>query len=305
MSIIKSIIKWIKNNKLTVLLLLVILFLLFENYYVTPLKTAEKVLEEVNYKNAPKFLPHAEGVAEPTPNLTSPPSEPSPLPEVEKGMVVKECYLSLVVKNVVEAQKQIIKKAESLGGYMVNSNLDNPQEAATATVIVRVPSQNLDQALEYFRGLSVKVISENLQGRDVGDQYVDIEARLSTLLKTKAKFEEIMEKATKIQDILNVQREIINLQSQIDALKGQKQYLEQSAKLAKLTIHLSTDELALPSAPSEAWRPQVIFKHAVRSLIGNLRKLGAALIWLAVYSVIWIPLGIILIIVFRRGKKRL
>jgi len=295
-----SILNWIKKNKLSSLLILVVFYLLLKNSFpffgyrtATPLQRAE-------YGYAAKSAPDVGGAGEMKSDVLLPQPEAPPTTDVTNRLVIKESYLSLLVKNVVGVQKQIIKKAQDLGGYMVNSNLDNPQEAATATVIVRIPSEKLDEALDYFRDLSVKVISENLQGQDVTDQYVDIESRLSTLLKTKAKFEEIMEKATEIQDILNVQREIINLQSEIDGLKGQKQYLEQSAKLAKLTIYLSTDELALPYAPSEAWRPQVIFKQAVRSLIGSLRKVGTALIWLAVYSVIWIPLALIIFLLHRR-----
>jgi hypothetical protein len=109
-----------------------------------------------------------------------------------------------------------------------------------------------------------------------------------------------MAKAEKIEDLLNVQRELINLQSQIDSLKGQQQYYEKNAEMAKLTIYLSTDELALPYAPSESWRPQVIFKQAVRSLVTSLRKVGTAIIWLAVYSVVWIPVGVGIYIFYRK-----
>ena len=184
---------------------------------------------------------------------------------------------------------------------MVNSNLNNPQDAATATVTVRVPSAKLQAALQTFRGLGVKVVSENLSGQDVTDEFVDNEARLAILEKTKAKFEEILDNAINVQDILTVQREIINLQSQIDAVKGQQNYLEKSAQMAKLTIYLSTDELALPYAPSETWRPAVIFKQAVRSLLGSARKLGTLVIWLAVYSIIWLP--ILLLIYFLKKRS--
>lgn len=294
-----SIINWIKKNKLTALLIVIIFFLLLKNKFPRPYRETS-IPQRLDYGYASKTLPAFGGSGEIASNIIPPPQEAPPTTDIKNRLVIKESYLSLLVENVLSVQKQIIKKAEGLGGYMVNSNLDNPQEQASATVIVRIPSEKLEQALEYFRSLSVKVISENLQGQDVSDQYVDIEAKLQTLYKTKAKFEEIMEKATQIADILNIQREIINLQSQIDSFKGQKQYLEQSAKLAKLTVYLSTDELALPYAPSEAWRPKVIFKQAVRSLIGNLRRLGTVLIWVAVYSVVWIPVGIIVFVILRK-----
>ncbi len=158
--------------------------------------------------------------------------------------------------------------------------------------------------LDYFRDLAVKVSSERILGTDVTAEYVDIEARLETLEKTKAKFEEIMEKATAVQDILNVQRELIRTQDQIDALKGQQKYLEQTAKLAKITIYLSTDEYALPYVPAKPFRPQVVFKLAVRSLVGSLRSVATATIWIVVYAVIWLPALLIFIFLRRWWQRR-
>jgi len=205
-----------------------------------------------------------------------------------------------VIKNVFSTQKKILEKTEKMGGFMVQSYFDNPQEAASATITIRIPAKKLDQALTEFKKLAVKVVSENLSGTDVTEEYTDIEARLKTLYKTKTKFEEIMEKASRIQDILEVQRELINLQEQIDALVGQKQYLEKSAALAKITIYLSTDELTLPYAPTDNWSPKLVFKQAVRSLILFLRKIATVLIWAFVYLPIIIPL----VVVYYFWKKK-
>lgn len=230
-------------------------------------------------------------------------NEAAPAPDVTNRLIISESYLSLVVQNVRDTTNKIIDFAKNNGGYMVNSSLNNPGETTSATVTVRIPANKLDSTLETFRSLAVKVVSENLTGTDVTDQYVDIQSRLNTLLKTKAKFEDILDKAVNVQDILNVQREIINLQSQIDSYKGQEQYFEKSAQMAKLTVYLSTDELALPYAPDEGWRPSVIFKLAVRSLVSNIRGIGTMLIWLAVYAIVWIPLLAIAVFIYKRKKK--
>ena len=232
--------------------------------------------------------------------------EPAPAPEAKERLVIKESTLSLLVKNVIEAQKEISQKAQELGGYLVQSNVSHPQEteATSGWITVRVPQEKLEEALNYFRGLAVKVVSETISGRDVTDEYVDIDARLATLLKTKAKFEEILAKAQNVQEILEVRRELINLQQQVDNLKGRQNYLEKNAQVSRVTIYLATDELALPYVPAETWRPQVIFKQAVRSLISTLRKLGNLIIWLGVYSVVWLPILVIYLVVKRwRNKK--
>lgn len=226
-----------------------------------------------------------------------------PSPEIKDRLVIQESWVSLLTKNVKETVDKILDYAKSSGGYMVNSSTNNADESPSATVVIRVPESKLRPTLDFLRGIAIKVVSENLTGEDVTDHYVDIEARLSTLNKTKLKFEEILDKAVKVEDILTVQREIINLQSQIDSLKGQQQYLEKSAQMAKITIYLSTDEIALPYAPTETWRPNIIFKLAIRSLIGNLRSLGSVLIWMLVYAVIWVPLLLLVFFIRKKIKK--
>ena len=186
---------------------------------------------------------------------------------------------------------------------MVNSSIENPSDVASATVIVRIPSKQLEKALQYYRSLSIKVISENLQGYDVTDQYVDFAAQLKIYEKTKVVFEGMLDKAINVQDILQIQREIINVQSSIDSIKGQQDYLIKNAEMAKVTLYLSTDELALPYTPTDAWRPKVIFKQAVRSLVGTLRTIGSFSIWIVVYSVILVPIFFIILLIKRRFKN--
>jgi len=294
-----KIFNWIKTHKLTFILLLLVCWLIYRQNFrppIGPLTQRKSTTLEMK-----ENLPVVGGGISYLP-------EPAPAPEVKERLVVKESTVSLLVKNVVEAQKAISQKAQELGGYLVQSNISHPQEteATSGWITVRVPQEKLEEALNYFRGWAIKVVSETISGQDVTDEYVDIEARLATLLKTKAKFEEILAKAQKVQDILEVQRELINLQEQIDNLKGQQNYLEKSAELSKVTVYLATDELALPYVPTEAWRPEVIFKQAVRSLIGTFRKLGTVLIWVGVYSVIWLPaFGVYWVIRRWRSKKNL
>lgn len=290
-------INWIKRNKPASLIIILLLFLLVKNYLsgLRPLLTTSRTSTTALEMNATsnKMI----GVIPPVPLGQYAPTES------KNRLVVEESSMSMVVADVRQTSDKIIEHAKSVGGYMVSSSLTNPEEAPFAMVIVRLPSDKLRPSLDYFRSLGIKVTSENILGTDVTDQYVDIQARLSTLEKTKAKFEEIMTKATQVQDILNVQRELVSLQDQIDSLKGQEKYLEQTAKLAKITVYLSTDEFALPYASSDHFRPEVIFKQAIRSLVSNLRNFAGMAIWVFVYGIIWIPLAAIIFLVWRRKKN--
>ncbi len=204
-------------------------------------------------------------------------------------MVISNSFLSLLVFDVNESLKTINLYIESLGGYLINSSLTSPEEGTSGIIVLRIPVAKIEESLEKFRQLSVKVISETLEGEDVTDQFVDNEAILKILESNKARFEEVMNSAFNIEEILKVQKEIFNLQNQIDNVKGQQNFLEQNTKMAKVTIYLSADEFSLPYVFVNSWRPSLIFKQATRSLIITLQKIGSVVIWLGVFSVILVP----------------
>jgi len=293
-------ISWIKRNKLTTVLFLVVAYFVVKSFLgnrITPIYNSSFDSSygiggaEMSLKTAPSSTSRS--------ILPSPDYAPT---QSEDRMVVQESNLSLVVKDVRESSDKAIEYAKSNGGYMVSSSLSQPEEAPYAYVTLRVPSEKLKEAIDFFRSLSIKVSSENLIGTDVTDQYTDLEARLAILNKTKVKFEEIMNQAVKVPDMLEVQRELINVQSQIDSIKGQQLYLEKTAELAKISLNLSTDEFSLPYAPTDTFRPAVIFKQAVRSMVGTARSLAKLAIWIGVYGIIIVPVGLV-IWYFRKRRK--
>lgn len=298
----RIVLQWIKTHKIIVFLIIIIGYFWLKNNPRISLLSPRRQINQFNEQSVgvDKMNTSLSG----SETFVSPPFSSDYAPaQTSDRMVVQNSSLSLLVDDVPTTQTAIIQKTQELGGYMVNSYLTRPQDAPNGTLTLRIPSKNMDSAMSFFRSLAVKVISENLEGEDVTDQYVDIDARMTTLIKTKTKFEEIMDQAIKVQDILEVQRELINLQSQIDHLKGQQNYLVKNAEMSKITIYLSTDELALPYAPTESWRPNLIFKEAIRSFIGTFRKIGTAIIWLGVYAVIWIPLTAIILVIRKRRKN--
>ncbi len=298
-----SILNWIRNHKLATILLLIVLFLL-RNSTPEPLGSSlsfrgtrqssyDAVSNNMSGATTEKAMALEIGMTAPYQQVS----------DSSQRVVIKESSLSLLVKNVRDTGDKIINTAKGMGGYMVNVSYNNPSEQGFATISVRVPTDKLDDALNQFRSFSVKVTNENLIGTDVTQEYQDLDQRTATLKTTKDKFDEILKKATTVSEILEVNREIISLEQQIDSVTGQKMAIADNAKLTKVTLYLSTDELALPYAPDKVFRPDVVLKLAVRSLLGTVQSLAEFLIWFGVYAIIWIPL-LIIIMIFKNRRKR-
>jgi len=220
-------------------------------------------------------------------------------------MVSQNASLSMVVKNVEETNQAILLYTKNLGGYMVSNSLSSPNDAAYATLTVRVPSENLDDALSYFRSQSLNTTAENITGNDVTDQYSNLDALIANLTATKTRYEQIRESATEISDLVDVTREITSIQNQIDSYVGQQTYLEQIAKYSLISIDMSTDELALPFAPKDTFRPALIFRQAVRSLLTFMQTLAGNAIWLSVYAIVWVPVLIVFLWWYKKTRPKL
>ena len=302
---------WIREHKLATLLIAVLAFVLLKDNVIgsysvnryANVGSAFGSSKSAMYDMAPGAM--MQETVQPSYEIPVPPvTGGGPNPSA-KRMVSLTAYLSMVVKDIREASNAMVSIAEKAGGYMVNSSISNPEGNGTATLTVRVLSAQIREVIESYKKLGVKVVSENINGSDITDQYQDIGEQLRVLVDTKAKFEAMLKTSTDVQDSLSVLREVQQLQYQIDNLKGQEQYLEGSAKYSMLTVTISKDEYELPYAPEESWSAEVVFKTAVRDLIRTLRSVAEKVIWIAVYGIIWLPVGFLAVFIYRRFLRKL
>ncbi len=228
----------------------------------------------------------------------------------EDRMIVRTVSLSLVVADTDQAVTRIRDIVSELGGYLVDSNLWRDDEQLRGTVTVRVPADFLDDAVGQFKAMAVKVERESSGSQDVTEEYTDLSARLRNLEATEEELRELLatvrERTGKAEDILAVYRELTNIRSQVEQLKGRMQYLERTAAMSAVTIDLVPDVLAQPIAGT-GWRPSATVAEALRSLVRTLRFLVDAGIVVVFYvlpllAVVLVPVAGLLL-VWRRWRK--
>ncbi|HRF49999.1 MAG TPA: DUF4349 domain-containing protein [Anaerolineales bacterium] len=243
-------------------------------------------------------------------------SEPAaaPAPQDSVGrLVIKNATLNLVVRDPQASIESITALAERLDGYVVSSQTykqgyDAEGEAMLyGAISLRVPAERLNEALAELRAGAVRVDNESLSGDDVTSQYTDLQSQLRNLEAAEAQLTEIMEEAKRTEDVLNVYNQLVGIRGQIEQIKGQLKYYEESAALSLITLTLTPDLASQPIEPA-AWAPQGVAKQAVEALVNTLQSLGTAAIWFGVYTLpllllFGLPIVAILFIV-RRFTRR-
>jgi PKD repeat protein len=158
-------------------------------------------------------------------------------------MVIKNAYLTIVVDNITSVMAQITTFAANYGGFVVNSNIGENQNQLYASISFRVLAERFDDTIAALHNLAVDVKSESTTGQDVTQEYTDLNSRLRNLEASEAQLLELMTKAGSVEEILAVQQQLTNTREQIELIKGQIQYLEESSTLALFNVTLEQSKL--------------------------------------------------------------
>jgi hypothetical protein len=205
-------------------------------------------------------------------------------------LVIKNANLSIVVKDPAKSMDTISKLADSMGGWVVSSSLykasngegmDYPQ----ASINIRVPADKLSDAMTQIKAevenAKTDIRSENVTGEDVTSQYTDLQSRLTNMQDTEATLREIMASATKTEDVMAVYNQLTQVREQIEVLKGQIKYYEESAHYSAINVELISKESIQPITVG-GWQPQGVVRDAFQALIDAGKSIFSIVIYLVI-----------------------
>ncbi len=218
----------------------------------------------------------------------------------QERLIIRNGNISLAAENTYtakEAIEQMVAEMASGGAFVVSSNESggNDQISPFISMIIRVPAERFDEAMDRIAGLAAEGTApgRNETAQDVTAEYVDLETRLDSLENARQRLSEIMRNAQTTDDLLQAEQQLTQREAEIEALKGRMQYLSQSAKLASISIELSPYILSQPV--DTRWRPAETVREAFDALVDSLKVVGDILIFFAIFCAPWlliiVPVG--------------
>ena len=212
--------------------------------------------------------------------------------------IIKSAEMTLQVAETDVALDQLTGIAADFDGYIVSSRAWSDGTARMATVTISVPADTFERVLRRLRGMAVKVLDERADGEDVTDQYVDLESRLRNLEATQTRVRAFLDQAVTVEEALEVNRQLSDIEGQIEEVKGRMNYIRERASYSTITVELRPERPTPTPSPTPtlpAWKPAETFGEASGVLTVLLRFLGDVVIWLVVIALPFlIPLAVII-----------
>jgi hypothetical protein len=223
-----------------------------------------------------------------------------PLPEDFDRSIVKTAELGIEVADVREGAAEAQQIAARFDGSVLSSRIEGDDDSVTADLVLTVPSQEFEGALNELRDLGKEVTTDTVRGEDVTEEFVDLESRERNLLAAEQSLLGLYERADNVGDALSIERELTNIRGQIEQVQGRIQYLDQRATTSQ--ISLNVQPVPSPPAPPD-WSPARVVAQSWDASLDVLQTIATAIISAVVFGWWLVPALVVGLVWWRRRAR--
>jgi uncharacterized small protein (DUF1192 family) len=151
-----------------------------------------------------------------------------------------------IVATEFDAVKPTVERIlRDVSGFVGHIQASEPKVSVRSVqATLRIPAARLDEALAAFRQLG-HVADEIQSGEDVSDRITDVAARLANARNTEKRLNDILANRTgNVQSVLEVEREIARVRSEIESLDAQRVKLDDRVAYATVSLRVTEERRA-------------------------------------------------------------
>jgi hypothetical protein len=197
-------------------------------------------------------------------------------------LIVRTGTLELEVTSLAPTVASAGNIVTAAGGYVSGSDESAAADDASASVVYRIPATAWDRTLAGIRGLASVVRHQQVTTEEVTGQVVDLGAHIANLRATEAALQAIMARATRISDVLDVQKQLTETRGEIERLVADKTQLEGRAAYGSLTVTFNLPAPAAVTTAAKGWDPATDVDRATGKLIAIGQSATSLGIFLAI-----------------------
>lgn len=224
--------------------------------------------------------------------------------------IIRNVHINIDITEFNKVLKEITNYIKSKDGYIQNSDIQTMNrgrdEYREGYINLRIPQQYLNEAIDVISGKG-KVNNLSMNSDDITKAYMDTEARLKNLEVQEERLREIISKAEKIDDILNIENELRRVRTEIEQLQSTIKNWDNLVSLS--TISLRMVEVDTINSEIKSVDDNIL-AEAKKGFIATINVMIDAVQWIFITLVTLLPalvvLGALVIVYFiwRRKKNK-
>lgn len=157
-------------------------------------------------------------------------------PQNIEQKIIKEGNLRFETSDLAATYSQIQNAVKSNNAIIQNDTEGKDYESVFRKLIIRVPSKNFDLFLKDISKGVAYFDNKEISSQDVTAEYIDIDARLNAKKVLETSYLELLKKANKVSEMLEIEAQLSSIREEIEAKEGQLNYLQNRVTLSTITV---------------------------------------------------------------------
>jgi len=156
--------------------------------------------------------------------------------DIAERKLIKDGTVEFETESISSTRKIVLKAVDNYNGYISSDHEYKSHDQTSNTIIIRVPAKDFDNLLNEATSGIDKFERKEINIKDVTEEFLDIQARLKTKKELENRFLDLLKQAKTISEILEIEKKVGELRSDIESIEGRLKYLKNQVSLSTLTI---------------------------------------------------------------------
>ena len=163
-----------------------------------------------------------------------------PAPQVKEEAIetkiIKSGNLRFQSDDLEVTYGQIQAAVKKYNALIKNDSQANNDYQFSRTINIRIPNQHFDafiadisKGVKYFD-------AKDISSQDVTEEYIDVASRIKTKKVLEARYLELLKKANKVSEMLEIEGQLSEIREEIEAKEGRLRYLQNKVSMSTLDI---------------------------------------------------------------------
>ena len=199
--------------------------------------------------------------------------------------IIKTGDIRFETKDLAATYNQMITAVKKYYAIVQNDTEGKDYGSVFRKIIVRVPSKNFDLFLSDISKGVAYFDNKEISSQDVTEEYIDIDARLKAKKVLESRYLELLKKANKVTEMLEIEKQLSTIREEIEAKEGQLRYMQSQISMSTITIEfyksVANESGATISYGSKIWNAITSGFNGISSFFIGLLSIWPFLIVLA------------------------
>ena len=150
--------------------------------------------------------------------------------------IVKNGKLRFETTDFDKTANKIYTAVKKYKAQIQTDNEGKDYNSITRNIVVRVSNENFENILRDITTGVAYFDQKEISSGDVTEQFIDLEARLKAKKELESRYLDLLKKANKISEILEIEKELVLIREEIESKQGQLNYLQNRVSMSTLEI---------------------------------------------------------------------